>query len=82
MFIVTLNSFYGSALEGSQPMHIFGPFETMDQATDVEEHINEMLEELGEGEILAQAFEVDGPSPPKSIDDLKELLLLTDEDDY
>lgn len=74
MFIVTLNSFYGSSLEGSQPLRIFGPFETMDQAEDAEDYINEMLEELDERDVLAQAFEIDGKNLPQSINELKSLL--------
>lgn len=77
---MTLNSFYGSSLEGSQPLHIFGPFETMDQAEEVEDSINEMLEELGEQDILAQSFEVDGRDFPKSTEELKELLGFEDDE--
>jgi hypothetical protein len=61
-------------------MHIFGPFETMDQAEEVEENINEMLEEMGEQEILAQAFEIDGKDFPKSTDELIDLLGLEEDE--
>lgn len=82
MFIVTLNSFYGSALEGSQPIKIYGPFSSQEQAEEVEDQINNLLEEMGEGEILAQAFKVNTSSKiPQTIEELEVITSFEDEDD-
>ena len=81
MFIVTLNSYYGSGLEASQPQEIWGPFQTEEEAIELENNVNKWIEDNCWEDLLAQTFEVNDLNFPKSADELRDILGKDEEDE-